>query len=196
MALVFMVQSRSLSCSHPTGAPAEFWEDPSPTGRCVPVSHPAAEGGFQRGMEMLRVGQRCCGLNYRGLGLWGTGEHPHWVMPWGWQWWRGRCHPPSLPPCGWIASSQLLLPEWLHRGIRSTREHGPDPEMSPVPAAATRHPCTCSWWPVCAAARTILPHFPCPGLSSRLRLSQGWIRSAARQSVGGERRSRLGNTKQ
>lgn len=100
MALVFMVQSRSLSCSHPTGAPAEFWEDPSPTGRCVPVSHPAAEGGFQRGMEMLRVGQRCCGLNYRGLGLWGTGEHPHWVMPWGWQWWRGRCHPPSLPAAG------------------------------------------------------------------------------------------------
>lgn len=102
---------------------------------------------------------------------------------------------PSLPPCGWIASSQLLLPEWLHRGAEH-REHGPDPEMSPVPAAATRHPCTCSWWPVCAAARTILPHFPCPGLSSRLRLSQGWIRSAARQSVGGERRSRLGNTKQ
>lgn len=72
MALVFMVQSRSLSCSHPTGTPAQFWEDPSRTGRCVPVSHPApraAEGGFHRGMEMLR----CCGLNYWGLGLWGTG---------------------------------------------------------------------------------------------------------------------------
>lgn len=112
MASVSMVQRRCLSCTHPTGTPAQFWVDPSSTGCCVPVSHPAppaAEGGFQRGMEVLLVGEWCCGLNHWGLGVWGRmrcggldcpmrEEHqrPHWVMPWGWEWWHGPCHPPSL----------------------------------------------------------------------------------------------------
>lgn len=78
---------------------------------------------------------------------------------------------PSFPAAGSAlpiaagASCRCLSGHTEGQSPTETREHSPDQgqgdtEMSPVPAAATCHPCTCFWWPVRAGARTILPAFP------------------------------------
>lgn len=109
------------------------------------MSHPeppAAEDGFQSGMEVLLVGQWCCGLNCWGLGAWGgkrcaglgcptQGEHrcPHRVMLWGW---NGGMANVTLLPRGWISPShcswsELPLPQWPHRGRKPHGDPGAQP---------------------------------------------------------------------
>lgn len=175
------------------------------------MSHPAppaAESSFQRGMEGLLLGQRCCGFNYWGLGwkeVQGTGlSHAGRALASsvGWEWWRGRCHPPSLRL---DQPFPLQLVELFHieeQNTAETREHRPDrgqgdTEMGSVPSHS---PAWASGGPsVLGQGRFSLP-FPSPRIQqpplAQLWLSEGWILSAAGQSVGGGCRSRLGNTKQ
>lgn len=191
------------------------------------MSHPAppaAEGGFQRGMEVLLVGQWCCGLNYWGLGVWGrmrcggldwshAGRAPTsslgLAMGLGMVAWPVS---PSFPapgsslPFAAGTSCHCLNGHIEEQGTTDTREHGPDKgqgntEMSGVPACSHSSALhvllvACLCW---KQGRFSL-HFPLPRTQqpppAQHWLSQGWIHSAAGQSVGGGCRSRLGNTKQ
>lgn len=162
-----------LSCVHPTGTPAQFWVAKR---TLCHILHLWWLRAASRGEG------RCCWWDLWGEllgfgavgwnGVWGTGLSPRREstdVP------SGPCHGAGnggvanvpLLPCARIIPSHRLNCHREEQSSSESRQHGPDRGQgdtgtSRVPSAATRHPRTCFWWPVCAGAGTILPHFPSP----------------------------------